>query len=63
MQAALGTIASAAGCSCLRVFQQHNERVRRTVPAERLLVFRMQQGWEPRCRFLGVEVPDEPSPG
>jgi hypothetical protein len=47
---------------CLRVFQQHNERVRRTVPAGRLLVYRVQEGWEPLCRFLGVDVPDEPFP-
>jgi hypothetical protein len=47
---------------CLRVFEQHYERVRRAVPAERLLVFRVQEGWEPLCRFLGVDVPDEPFP-
>jgi Sulfotransferase domain len=47
---------------CLRVFEQHCERVRRTVPAERLLVYRVQEGWEPLCRLLGVDVPDEPFP-
>lgn len=26
------------------------------------LVFRARDGWEPLCRFLGVEVPDEPYP-
>jgi hypothetical protein len=69
MQTALGTIVSATfdgrvfdKAHCLRVFQQHYERVRRSVPAERLLVYRVQQGWEPLCRFLGVDVPDEPFP-
>jgi hypothetical protein len=47
---------------CLRVFEEHYERVRRTVPAERLLTYRVQEGWEPLCRFLGVDVPDEPFP-
>jgi sulfotransferase family protein len=47
---------------CLRVFEQHDERVRQTVPAGRLLVYRVQEGWEPLCRFLGVDVPDEPFP-
>jgi hypothetical protein len=47
---------------CLRVFHEHYERVRRIVPAERLLVYRVQEGWEPLCRFLGVDVPDEPFP-
>jgi hypothetical protein len=47
---------------CLRVFEQHHERVRRRVPAERLLVCRVQEGWGPLCQFLGVDVPDEPFP-
>jgi hypothetical protein len=47
---------------CLRVFEGHYERVRRTVPAERLLSYRVQEGWEPLCRFLGADVPDEPFP-
>ncbi|MFI0486635.1 sulfotransferase family protein [Actinomadura sp. 9N215] len=47
---------------CLRVFQQHYERVRRTVPDDRLLVYRVQDGWEPLCRFLDADVPDEPFP-
>lgn len=69
MQTALATIASAAFAGkvfdrahCLRVFEEHCARVRRTVPADRLLVYRVQQGWEPLCRFLGVDVPDEPFP-
>jgi hypothetical protein len=69
MQTALATIVSATfdgrvfdKAHCLRVFAQHYERVRRTVPADRLLVYRVQDGWEPLCRFLGVDVPDEPFP-
>jgi hypothetical protein len=69
MQTALGTIAAGTFDGrvfdkehCLRVFEQHYERVRRTVPDERLLVYRVQEGWEPLCRFLGVDVPDEPFP-
>jgi hypothetical protein len=69
MQEALGTTASGTfderifdKAHCLRVFENHYERVRRTVPAERLLVYRVQEGWEPLCRFLDVDVPDEPFP-
>jgi hypothetical protein len=33
------------------------------VPAERLLVYEVKEGWEPLCEFLGVEAPkDEPFP-
>ncbi len=48
--------------NALRVFEEHNERVRRIVPAERLLVYDVRQGWEPLCEFLGVAQPDEPFP-
>ena len=32
------------------------------VPAEKLLVYRLGDGWEPLCNFLGVPVPDVPYP-
>lgn len=44
------------------VFERHNEEVRRTVPADRLLEFEVSQGWEPLCDFLGRPVPDGPFP-
>ena len=45
------------------VYEQHNERVKTIVPAHRLLVFDVKQGWEPLCAFLGVDVPkDTPFP-
>src|SRR5262245_5697603 len=46
----------------LEVFERHNEDVRRKVPAERLLVYRIEEGWEPLCSFLGVPVPEGPMP-
>ena len=46
----------------VEVFNRHNEEVKRTIPAERLLVFEAAQGWEPLCRFLGVPVPATPFP-
>lgn len=42
----------------IEVFNRHNEAVQQNVPADRLLVFRVQEGWEPLCSFLGVEVPE-----
>jgi hypothetical protein len=39
-----------------------NERVKRDVPADRLLVWEPCQGWEPLCEFLEVAVPDESLP-
>jgi hypothetical protein len=46
----------------IRVFTEHNAAVQREVPADRLLVYQVSEGWEPLCRFLGVDVPDEPFP-
>jgi hypothetical protein len=40
----------------------HNEQVKRVVPAERLLVWQVTDGWEPLCEFLEVDVPDTPFP-
>lgn len=47
----------------LRVFAEHAAAVEATVPADRLLVYEVAEGWTPLCRFLGVPVPDgEPFP-
>ena len=43
-------------------YNRHNEEVQKAIPPERLLVYRVSDGWEPLCRFLGVPVPDAPFP-
>jgi len=45
-----------------RAFEQHNETVRATIPADRLIDYRPGDGWEPICDKLGVPVPDAPFP-
>jgi len=35
-----------------------NEEVKRVTPPERLLVFKLEEGWEPLCKFLGKPIPD-----
>ena len=39
------------------VFRAHDDKVRRAIPAERLLVFEVREGWQPLCAFLEVPVP------
>lgn len=46
----------------IAAFEAHNEAVIREVPAERLLVFRVSEGWGPLCEFLDVPVPDAEFP-
>lgn len=43
-------------------FERHCDEVMQGVPAERLLVFEVKDGWGPLCEFLGVEVPGEAFP-
>jgi hypothetical protein len=46
----------------IAIFERNIEEVRRVVPAERLLIYDVKEGWEPLCRFLGVPAPDKPFP-
>ena len=38
-------------------YRIHNHRVKSIVPANKLLVYSVKQGWKPLCDFLGCEVP------
>ena len=40
----------------------HNERVKRLLPSDRLLIFKAADGWPPLCEFLGCPQPDAPFP-
>ena len=44
------------------VYLAHNERVKRLVPADKLLVFNPADGWDPLCAFFDCDVPEEAFP-
>ncbi|KAK3742620.1 hypothetical protein QZH41_000462 [Actinostola sp. cb2023] len=44
------------------IYSEHNARVQSSIPRDQLLVYNVNQGWQPLCEFLGVEVPDVPFP-
>jgi len=46
----------------IEVYEAHIEEVKRRIPADRLLVYELKQGWAPLCEFLEVPVPNEPLP-
>lgn len=46
----------------IEVFERHNEAVKNHVPAQKLLVYDVSEGWAPLCEFLKVPVPDVPFP-
>jgi hypothetical protein len=41
---------------------RYQEQVQRNIPEDRLLVWSVQEGWEPLCRFLEVDVPEAQFP-
>ncbi|KAL9626518.1 MAG: hypothetical protein Q9164_007862, partial [Protoblastenia rupestris] len=46
-----------------RRFKEHNERIRSLVPANNLLELKLgEDGWDPICKFLNAQKPDEPYP-
>jgi hypothetical protein len=55
-----GRITDKAGA--LAAFRRRTEEVKAAIPAGRLLVFDVAEGWAPLCAFLGVPVPDAPFP-
>ena len=43
-------------------FTNHYEWVKKIIPADRLLVLQLGEGWDRLCEFLGKPVPDVPYP-
>ena len=46
----------------LETYHRHVERVQRTIPPERLLVYDVAEGWAPLCEFLNVPIPESAFP-
>ena len=43
-------------------YHEHVEEIKAAVPPERLLIFKVDQGWEPLCKFLDVDIPKSEFP-
>lgn len=46
----------------IEAFTRRIEEVKRAVPAEKLLLFEVKEGWQPLCRFLGKPIPEATFP-
>jgi len=46
----------------IAAYESYMEEVKATIPADRLLVFSVKDGWEPLCKFLDCEVPKRDFP-
>jgi len=42
----------------LSEYQKRIDDVKQTIPADRLLVFEVTEGWAPLCEFLNLPIPD-----
>ncbi len=48
--------------SLIAAMRSHEDGVKALVAPDRLLVWDVNEGWEPLCAFLDVAVPDQPLP-
>jgi len=53
---------SAGEEKAVQFYHDHVNEVKAHVPADRLLVWEVKEGWAPLCKFLDVPVPDGPFP-
>ena len=44
------------------VYNEHIESVKKTISADKLFIYRINEGWGPLCEFLNVENPEIPFP-
>jgi len=59
LNAAIGSSYSKYKSTCVfrKRYRIHNDRVKSIVPADKLLVYNVKEGWKPLCDFLECEVP------
>ena len=55
--AVYGSVNPTATSLFKKKYNAHNERVQAVIPAGKLLVYNVKQGWDPLCEFLGDDVP------
>jgi len=44
------------------IYKKHNEKVEKEVPKEKLLVFKVSEGWKPLCEYLQFDIPKKDFP-
>ena len=50
------------GTALTKAFKAHNDAVKAEIPAHRLLIYQVKDGWGPLCAFLNVPVPNTSFP-
>ena len=57
LDAIYGSCNTRSTCVIRKRCRIHNHRVKSIVPADKLLVYNVKQGWKPLCDFLECDVP------
>ena len=57
LNAAIGTFNTKSTYVIRKRYRIHNHRVKSIVPADKLLVYNVKEGWKPLCDFLECEAP------
>ena len=57
LNATIGTCNTKSTYVIRKRYRIHNHRVKSIVPADKLLVYNVKQGWKPLCDFLECDVP------
>ena len=57
LNAAIGSFNTKSTYVIRKRYRIHNHRVKSIVPADKLLVYNVKEGWKPLCDFLECEVP------
>lgn len=48
--------------NAIAFYRRWNQQIKQEISQNKLLVYRVTEGWEPLCRFLHVPVPPESFP-
>ena len=48
--------------TAIRFFNNWHDLIVKTVPAEKLVIYNVKEGWEPLAKMLDMEVPNDPFP-
>lgn len=45
-----------------QVMHFYINKIKSNIPSERILLFKLEDGWEPLCKFLNKDIPEEDFP-
>ncbi|KAK4163708.1 hypothetical protein QBC43DRAFT_212270 [Cladorrhinum sp. PSN259] len=56
------TLREAVECRAEQVMRDHHSAIKGLVPPQKLLLYSIEEGWAPLCKFLKKPIPDTPFP-